>query len=59
MFAVATAIRLVPEMLPAIVNTNLARGVFVLKNKKANAKRLDSIQNLGAMTALCTDKESQ
>ena len=45
-------------MLPAIVNANLARGAFKLSKKKAIVKRLDSIQNLGAMSVLCSDKVS-
>jgi hypothetical protein len=45
-------------MLPAIVNANLARGAFLLAKKKAIVKRLDSIQNLGAMSVLCSDKVS-
>jgi len=55
-FAISVDVGLVPEMLPAIVNSNLARGAFVLAKKKAIVKRLDSIQNLGAMTVLCSDK---
>ena len=47
---------LVPEMLPAIVNANLARGAFALAKKKAIVKRLDSIQTLGGMSVLCSDK---
>ena len=43
-------------MLPAIVNANLARGAFALSKKKAIVKRLDSIQNLGEMSVLCSDK---
>lgn len=43
-------------MLPAIVNGNLARGAFALSKKKAIVKRLDSIQNVGGMTVLCSDK---
>lgn len=49
---------IVPEMLPAIVNANLARGAFLLSKKKAIVRRLDSVQNLGAMTVLCSDKAS-
>lgn len=45
-------------MLPAIVNANLARGAFALAKKKAIVKRLDSIQNLGGMSVLCSDKVS-
>lgn len=43
-------------MLPAIVNANLARGAYVLSKMNAIVKRLDSVQNLGAMTVLCSDK---
>ena len=46
-------------MLPAIVNANLARGAFALAKKKAIVKRLDSIQNLGGMSVLCSDKVSE
>ncbi|KAL1998886.1 hypothetical protein VTN02DRAFT_5423 [Thermoascus thermophilus] len=56
LFSVSVAVGLVPEMLPAIVNTNLARGAFRLSRKKAIVKRLDSIQNLGGMSVLCSDK---
>jgi hypothetical protein len=44
-------------MLPAIVNANLARGSFKLF-KKAIFKRLDSTQNIGALSLLCSDKVS-
>jgi Mg2+-importing ATPase len=43
-------------MLPTVVNANLARGAFALSKKKAIVKRLDSIQNLGGMSVLCSDK---
>ncbi|KAF8247657.1 MG transport ATPase [Wilcoxina mikolae CBS 423.85] len=56
LFSVSVAVGLVPEMLPAIVNTNLARGAFRLSKRKAIVKRLDSIQNLGGMSILCSDK---
>jgi Mg2+-importing ATPase len=56
LFSVSVAVGLVPEMLPAIVNANLARGAFALAKKKAIVKRLDSIQNLGGMSVLCSDK---
>lgn len=56
LFSVSVAVGLVPEMLPAIVNANLARGAFTLSKKKAIVKRLDAIQNLGGMTVLCSDK---
>ena len=56
LFSISVAVGLVPEMLPAIVNANLARGAFQLSKKKAIVKRLDSVQNLGAMSILCSDK---
>ncbi|KAI1971192.1 hypothetical protein LOZ53_004490 [Ophidiomyces ophidiicola] len=56
LFSLSVAVGLVPEMLPAIVNTNLARGAFNLSKKKAIVKRLDSVQNLGGMSILCSDK---
>ncbi|CAH0051087.1 unnamed protein product, partial [Clonostachys solani] len=56
LFSISVAVGLVPEMLPAIVNVNLAKGAFSLSKKKAIVKRLDSVQNIGAMTVLCSDK---
>lgn len=56
LFSISVAVGLVPEMLPAIVNANLARGAYLLSKKKAIVRRLDSVQNLGAMTVLCSDK---
>jgi P-type Mg2+ transporter len=55
-FAIAVAVGLTPEMLPMIVNANLARGAIAMSRRKAIVKRLDSIQSLGAMDILCTDK---
>ena len=56
--AVSVAVGLVPEMLPAIVNANLARGAFALSKNGAISKRLDSVQILGAMSVICSDKAS-
>lgn len=56
LFSISVAVGLVPEMLPAIVNANLARGAWLLSKKRAIVRRLDSVQNLGAMTVLCSDK---
>ncbi|KAF4440072.1 PMR1-Ca++-transporting P-type ATPase located in Golgi [Fusarium austroafricanum] len=56
LFSISVAVGLVPEMLPAIVNANLARAAHSLSKKQAIVKRLDSVQNLGAMTVLCSDK---
>jgi len=56
LFAVAVAVGLTPEMLPMIVNANLARGAIALARQKTIVKQLQAIQNLGAMDVLCTDK---
>jgi Mg2+-importing ATPase len=56
LFAVAIAVGLTPEMLPMIVNANLARGAIVMSRQKTIVKHLHAIQNFGAMDVLCTDK---
>ncbi len=56
LFALSVAVGLTPEMLPMIVTTTLAKGAVLLSRKKVVVKRLDAIQNLGAMDILCTDK---
>jgi Mg2+-importing ATPase len=56
LFAVAVAVGLVPEMLPMIITVNLAKGAISMSKKKVIVKRLNSIQNFGAMNVLCTDK---
>lgn len=56
LFAISIAVGLTPEMLPTIVSTNLAKGAVSLSKKKIIVKRLNSIQNFGAMDILCTDK---
>jgi Mg2+-importing ATPase len=56
LFAVAIAVGLTPEMLPMIVNANLARGAIAMSRHKTIVKRLHAIQNFGAMDVLCTDK---
>ncbi len=55
-FAIAVAVGLTPEMLPMVVNTNLAKGAVALSRKKVIVKQLSAIQNLGSMNILCTDK---
>lgn len=55
-FALAVAVGLTPEMLPMIVTVCLTKGAMLMANKKVIVKRLHSIQNLGAMNVLCTDK---
>ncbi|MGJ0393528.1 MAG: magnesium-translocating P-type ATPase [Methylocystis sp.] len=56
LFAVAVAVGLTPEMLPMIVTVNLAKGAIAMSRKKVIVKRLNAIQNFGAMDVLCTDK---
>jgi Mg2+-importing ATPase len=56
LFAVAIAVGLTPEMLPMIVNANLARGAIAMSRQKTIVKRLHAIQNFGAMDVLCADK---
>ncbi|WP_028838849.1 magnesium-translocating P-type ATPase [Thermomonas fusca] len=56
LFALSIAVGLTPEMLPMIVTSTLARGAVILSRKKVIVKRLDAIQNFGAMDVLCTDK---
>ena len=56
LFALSVAVGLTPEMLPMIVTTTLAKGAVALSRKKVVVKRLDAIQNFGAMDVLCTDK---
>jgi Mg2+-importing ATPase len=55
-FALAVAVGLTPEMLPMIVAVCLSKGAIAMSRKKVIVKRLSSIQNLGAMDVLCTDK---
>jgi P-type Mg2+ transporter len=56
LFAVAVAVGLTPEMLPMIVTVNLAKGAIAMSRRKVISKRLNAIQNFGAMDVLCTDK---
>jgi Mg2+-importing ATPase len=56
LFSVAVAVGLTPEMLPMIVTVNLAKGAVAMARDKVIVKRLNAIQNLGAMDVLCTDK---
>jgi Mg2+-importing ATPase len=55
-FALAVAVGMTPEMLPMIVTVCLSKGAIAMSKKKVIVKRLNSIQNLGAMDVLCTDK---
>lgn len=56
LFAIAVAVGLTPEMLPMIVTANLAKGAMNMSKHKVIVKRLNAIQNIGAMDILCTDK---
>lgn len=56
LFGIAVAVGLTPEMLPMIVTANLAKGAKNMSKRKVIVKRLNAIQNIGAMDVLCTDK---
>ena len=56
LFGLSVAVGLTPEMLPMIVTVNLSKGAIAMSKKKVIVKRLNSIQNFGAMDILCTDK---
>ncbi len=56
LFSLAVAVGLTPEMLPMIITINLSKGAIAMSKKKVIVKRLNSIQNLGAMDIICTDK---
>lgn len=56
LFAISIAVGLTPEMLPMIVTTSLAKGAMAMSRKKVIIKNLNSIQNLGSIDILCTDK---
>ena len=56
LFALSVAVGITPTMLPMIVNVNLTKGTKTLAKKKTLVKNIQSIQNLGAIDVLCTDK---
>ena len=56
LFALSVAVGLTPEMLPLIVTANLGKGALAMSRRKVVVKRLNAIQNFGAMDVLCTDK---
>lgn len=56
LFAVALALGLAPEMLPAVLATMLSRGTRRMATRGVLVRRLDAIENLGNMDVLCTDK---
>ncbi len=56
LFGLSVAVGLTPEMLPMIVVVNLSKGAIAMSRKKVIVKRLNAIQNFGAIDILCTDK---
>lgn len=56
MFSISIAVGITPGMLSMIINANLSKGASNLAKKKTIVKNLNSIQNLGAIDVLCTDK---
>ena len=55
-FAVAVAICITPLLLPVILSSSLSKGALRMAKKRTIIKKLDSVQNFGAMNILCTDK---
>jgi Mg2+-importing ATPase len=56
LFALSVAVGLTPEMLPVVIAANLTRGAISMVRNKVIVKRLNSIEDLGAMNILCIDK---
>ena len=56
LFSIALAVGLSPELLPAILSVNLARGAQLMAKRGVLVRRLNAIENLGSMDILCTDK---
>ena len=56
LFSVALAVGLTPQLLPAIINTNLAKGSQAMARSGVIVRRLAAIENFGSMDVLCTDK---
>ncbi|MDW8028444.1 MAG: HAD-IC family P-type ATPase [Armatimonadota bacterium] len=56
LFSLALAVGLTPQLLPAIITVNLSHGVKRMAKVKVIVKRLESIENLGSMNVLCSDK---
>jgi Mg2+-importing ATPase len=56
LFSIALAVGLSPELLPAILSVNLARGARTMARRGVLVRRLNAIENLGSMDMLCTDK---
>jgi P-type Mg2+ transporter len=56
LFSIALAVGLSPELLPAILSVNLARGAQMMARRGVLVRHLNAIENLGSMNVLCTDK---
>ena len=56
MFSLALAVGLTPQLLPAIVTLSLSRGATLMARDRVIVKRLDSIEDIGSLDVLCTDK---
>lgn len=56
LFAIALAVGIAPELLPAIMTVNLARGAQNMARRGVIVRQLNAIENLGSMDTLCTDK---
>ncbi len=56
LFALALAVGLTPQLLPAIISINLSHGANRMAEQKVIVKRLASIENFGSMNVLCSDK---
>jgi Mg2+-importing ATPase len=56
LFALALAVGLTPQLLPAIITVNLSQGAKRMAKEKVIVKRLSSIENFGSMNVLCSDK---
>ncbi|OVA20887.1 Cation-transporting P-type ATPase [Macleaya cordata] len=56
LFGISVAVALTPQMLPLVVNTNLAKGALAMARDRCIVKSLTAIQNMGAMDILCIDK---
>jgi Mg2+-importing ATPase len=56
LFAIALAVGMAPELLPAIISITLSRGAQLMAKQGVIVRRLNSIENLGSMDVLCTDK---
>lgn len=56
LFALALAVGLTPQLLPAMLTVNLARGASRMAARRVIVKRLAAIENLGSITVLCSDK---